>query len=128
MAKRPSASRRVEPAEAAESVPSRVQEMLAMFQQVGPPPSPLADKITSEHITAMLDLEQQRLGHVRSDRTEERKSGTTRVIVACTFVLILIGLLTVTGNSELLKDVLIGLVGLVAGAFGGYGYGRSQAT
>ena len=40
--------------------------------------------------------------------------------MACVFVLLLVALLTYSGNSALTEKALLGLTSLIAGAFGGY--------
>jgi Na+/proline symporter len=88
--------------------------------------SPLQDKVTGEHITEMLAIDREQLGRVERDRSDQRKHQTRLAVIACAFVLLLVGLLTYTGNSALTENVLSGLVGLAAGAFGGYGFGRAS--
>lgn len=111
-----------------ESGPPRrlMREMLAMVGQWGPAPHPLAEKISPEHITTMLDIDRER---VISQRDGDRHARTTHAFMFggfCLFVLALVALLLWAGNDDLTEKILIGLVSAVASGFGGYGLGRSQ--
>ncbi len=48
------------------------------------------------------------------------------IIFVLVFVLLLTWIALAYGKSEIVIPVLTGIVGLVGGAIGGYGYGRSQ--
>lgn len=106
--------------------PRQVREMMAMMASFGPAPNPLAEKITVEHISQMLDLEALKLDHSRTDKSEERSAEFKVATLGSIFVLVLVGLLVFSGNAPLVQNVLSGLIGLVGGALGGYGVGRSR--
>lgn len=106
--------------------PRRLREMLAMVGQWGPAPHPLADKISGEHITTMLDIDRER---VVNQRDNDRHARITHAVMFggfCGFVLLLVALLLWAGNDDLTEKILIGLVTAVASGFGGYGIGRSR--
>ena len=99
-----------------------------MLQQFGPAPPPLADKITPEHVSKILELEGQRLADARSDRTEERRATLHLAIAASIFVLVLVGMLIFSGNEALTERLVLSLASLVAGAIGGYGYALQKGS
>jgi hypothetical protein len=107
--------------------PRRVmREMLAMFGQVGPPPNPLAEKITADHITTMLSIDLERVKGQREDDREHRRGVLFLCCAFLVFVLVTLGMLLWAGNDDLTEKVLIGLVTAVASGLGGYGLGKAQ--
>jgi multisubunit Na+/H+ antiporter MnhG subunit len=83
----------------------------------------LTEKITPEHIDKMLDIQSRQVDHDRSDRTEARTHRVTLVVIGCLFALVLVGLLIYSDNDAIVEKVIIALISLVAGGFGGYGIG-----
>jgi hypothetical protein len=107
--------------------PSRgIQEIFAAAMQFGPPRHPLQEKITEAHVTEILSIQREGMKHAQTNKEGERKHQTTLCVIACGFVLLLVGLLVFTGNAALTEKVVIGLVSFAGGAFGGYGVGRRQ--
>jgi hypothetical protein len=106
--------------------PREMREFLAMFQTFGPRPNPLANKITASHIDKLLDLELRKEDNDNTQDTEDRRARIHLTYIACVFVLALVGLLMWAGQQALIQNVLIALISLVAGAFGGYGYRASK--
>jgi hypothetical protein len=105
---------------------SRMQEIFASAMQFGPARHPLQDKITEGHITEILSINREGMQSFAKDREGERKHHTTLCLIACGFVLILVALFIFSGNAALTEKILISLVSLAAGAFGGYGYGSRK--
>lgn len=111
----------------AEQPPREVREFLAMaMQSYGPRPNPLASKITADHIDKVLDIELRKLEHDNTQGTEARRGRIHLAYVACVFVLSLVALLAWAGQQALIQNVIVALIGVVAGAFGGYGYRASK--
>ena len=107
--------------------PHSVQEIFAAFGQIGGSSrSRFLEKVTGEHITEMLSIQRESLKTDQADRGEGRKHQRSILITVSLFVLILVGMLIFSGNSQLTERVLIALTSLIAGAVGGYGLGRSR--
>ena len=115
-----------QPQEDTRSPMARMQEMFAGTMQFGPPRHPLQEKITPEHITEILSIQREGMQRSQVDRDGQRKHHTTLCLIACGFVLALVGLLVFSGNAQMTEKILIGAFGVVAGAFGGYGYGTRK--
>lgn len=107
-------------------VPERAREMLAMFGQFGPAPWPLEEKLTSEHISKMLEIDRDRVGNERAAERGGRYFHAGMFVILCAFILSLVHMLLAAGNDQLTEKILIGLVTLVAGVAGGYGVGKSR--
>lgn len=108
--------------------PHSVQEIFAAFGQFGGSSrSRLLEKVTGEHITEMLSIQRESLKHDREDQTEDRKHSRVILFTVALFVLILVGMLLYSGNPQLTERVLTALISLIAGAVGGYGYGKSRS-
>lgn len=101
--------------------PSQMMRQFTAMMGQFPSPMPLADKITSEHIDKMLDIQSRQVDHVRTDRTEDRANRLWLLIIICAFTLVLVGLLIWSGNDTIVEKVLIALIALVSGGLGGYG-------
>ena len=86
------------------------------------------DKVTPEHLTAMIDIERGRDVPVSDNRKDDRKFHLLLAGMACVFVLALVSLLLFRGTPALTEAVLLSLVGVAVGAFGGYGFGKSKRT
>ena len=112
------------------SEPDRVSEILALFGQFGfgPAPSPLGEKLTSEHISTLLDIDRQRIGFERASEKEHRWLHLAVLVLFCGFVLLLVAILLSSGNDQLTEKVLLGIISLVAGAAGGYGLARGPGS
>ena len=97
-----------------------------MFSEFRPVRSPLADKLTPEHISKMLEINRDRVGNERAAEREDRYFRAVMFVVLCAFILSLVHMLLAAGNDQLTEKILIGLVTLVAGVAGGYGIGKSR--
>ena len=121
-------TRRVTPPEILESLPPEQQEQVAQFigshtsMTVGPAVNPIAEKVTAQHITDVIGLSGRRLDREFEDRKHSRM---VFVLFAAFAVAILVGFsifLAVQGMTDLLQEVIKGLV-IFGGGFGaGYGF------
>lgn len=86
--------------------------------------SSISKKITGEHISSYLlaSNENMKLGY--KERRENKIFTFLLVLIALVFFVVLIILLK--DNPSLLEKIVYAVVGLVAGAFGGYGFGRHK--
>lgn len=106
--------------------PPAISEMFAAMAQMGPPPNPLQEKITAEHISEMLAADRDQIRNVREDRKDARQSHFRLAVLACVFVLALVVALAFLQQGALIPSVLTSLIAVVAGAFGGYGVAKGS--
>ena len=101
-----------------------VERSFSMMGQFSPE-SALSKKVTAEHITSFLDVSKENMQKEYQERRE------TKVFILLILLLALgaffVAVVLLKDNPELLVNVLSAVGGLVAGAFGGYGYGKSKA-
>lgn len=114
-------------AEVLKNVPEEDREdVIRSFEMIGSysPESTLLKKITSEHITTYLKSseENMRLGYT------ERKSHRTFVffLVAVALAVFTVWIFLLKDNPNLLSNLITCVVSLLAGAFGGYGFGKQK--
>ncbi len=87
----------------------------------------VAKAIKPEHVAQALsnnDKAHERLGEDHKDR---RKQGTIRLAVGTLGTVVLVGMFLFTQNASVLADSIDAIIGAVAGALGGYGFGKRNA-
>lgn len=82
--------------------------------------NPIADKITSEHITQLISKSDDQDKRDRSERKEERNYNLILIIIALVFIGFLIVFLQ--SNEDLLIKIVIGIISFL----GGFGFGQSR--
>lgn len=103
-----------------------VRKMIAMSLRMGAATSPQVEimkKVTAEHITQMLSSREAESQRHYAEKREKKRFYLAWLVIVCIFVLAIIGLLR--DHPETLEKVLYAAGGLIAGAVGGYGYGKS---
>lgn len=111
-----------------EEVQKTVRKRIMSFQMSGMMPGPemhIAQKITEEHITQFLEASREESRNEYTDRKNKRVFQLLSFILVVAFVIVIIVLLK--NKPEILEKVLYAGGGIVAGAFGGYGYGKSKS-
>ena len=99
---------------------------MGMFAQFGPQSSPLADKITPEHIEGVIQTQKLSIEKGFEDNELTRRHMRFGLVAILIFILAMVGVLLGTGNQALVEPVLVALV-LVGGAgAGGWGIAKSQ--
>lgn len=100
--------------------------LIQSFGMVGhmSPESAIMKKITSDHITKYLDASGENMKLGFKDRTQNRIYTSFLIIISLIFFVVLIYALK--DNPSLLQNIIYSVVGLVAGAFGGYGYSQHK--
>ena len=85
--------------------------------------------LNAEHIASIIDQKSQELGNEDrqserdyGDRKETRRLSFALAIIALVAVVAIVVFLVIYGEGGLLGYILSGIGGLLAGAFGGYGY------
>ena len=112
------------PEEIPQEVRHVMRQSLTMMGMTGPAESSVAKKITEEHITKMLALEEKGM------ETQYKENNSNRVFIIVIAVL-LIGLVVTIlvlfrDKPDMVEKILYAVGGLVAGFGGGYGYGKSK--
>lgn len=82
--------------------------------------NPIADKITSEHITQIISRSDDQDKRDRSERKGERNYNLILIILGLVFVGFLIVFLQ--SNEDLLIKIVIGIISFI----GGFGFGKSR--
>ena len=86
-------------------------------------------RLNEDHVSALIELQARE--QENADRQSERRSGERKearrltfalVIAAILAVIAIIAFLVIYDEGGLLGYILSGIGGLIAGAFGGYGY------
>lgn len=112
-----------------EGLPSQEKKLVSheMIRMMGvmKQENPILKKITSEHIDKFLDGSKLELQEAYKEKHERKVFIFCSLIVALIFIFALTWLLK--DSEELLEKILYALGGLVAGAFGGYGYGKKSS-
>lgn len=84
----------------------------------------IAKKITENHISSFLDGTREQMQNDYKERHEKKIFTLVLVFFALCFFITVIILLK--DKPDILEKVIYSVSGLVAGAFGGYGFGRHQ--
>lgn len=82
--------------------------------------NPIADKITSDHITQLISKSDEQDIRDRTERKGERNYNLILIIIALLFVGFLI--IFLQSNEDLLIKIVIGIISFV----GGFGFGQSR--
>ncbi len=114
------------PSEILEAIPEedrgRVSSIIkqTMFSGVMRRSSPIADKITTEHITQLISKSDEQDLRDRKERKEERNYNLFLILISLIFIGFLIVYLKY--NEDLLIKIVIGIISFI----GGFGFGQSR--
>ncbi len=86
--------------------------------------SAIAKKINEEHIASYLEGSREQMRNSFKEHRENKIFAVILVTVALVFFTIMIVLLK--DNTDVLEKIIYSVAGLIAGAFGGYGFGRHK--
>ncbi len=111
------------PKEQREAVESLIFQSVQMQAMVSPE-SAMLKKIDGEHITKFLDASEKNMELSYKDRNNTRKA--ILIVVIASFVLVSFLVFMLKSNPETLEKVLFTIGGVIAGAFGGYGFGKHK--
>lgn len=84
----------------------------------------IAKKINAEHISNYLDGAKAQMHNEYKERHENKIYTTILVFFALIFFIVVIVLLK--DDKDILEKIIYSITALVAGAFGGYGFGRHK--
>lgn len=81
----------------------------------------VSKKVTSEHISTMLDTEQQAMKHTFEDRKQSRIFNGFVILAACAVLIALVILLR--DNPAVMEKIITAVVSALLGGGAGYGLG-----
>ena len=117
--------------QALESVPPQERKviermMVSSFQMRGlsSPETAVMKKITEEHITKYLEGAEIEMKNSYTEKFHKKVFTFLTIVVAMIFFVIIILLLE--DKPEIMEKIIYTLGGVIAGAFGGYGFGKKQ--
>ncbi len=90
------------------------------------PETEVMKKLTSAHITSFLAASKEEMEKSYQDRNRQRIFSVIMVGLAMLFVIILVLLLK--DHPDVMEKVIYASGGLVAGAIGGYGFGKNKSS
>lgn len=115
-----------------ESLPTDAKKLVKVVQEVGlmgvghiSQENEIAKKINAEHITNYLDGAKEQMQNAYKERHEKKIYTVILVVLALIFFVTVIVLLQ--DKPEILEKVIYSVAALVAGAFGGYGFGKQSS-
>lgn len=94
------------------------------MRRVMSPETEVMRKVTSEHISKFLDSQDTAMNK-QFQEVKESKIYTFGIFLF-TLIFIVILIILLKDNPEVMEKVLFTLGGLVTGAIGGYGYGKTK--
>jgi hypothetical protein len=107
---------------------AKVVEMMMMSssqQMMTNGQSDISDKITEEHITKYLDGAEKNMTLGFKEETNKKWYNLAMVLLAIIILIFLVIFLKDT--PDLLDKLITGIFSLIAGAIGGYGYGKNKS-
>lgn len=117
--------------DAMEDMPPEIRKHMEKFMissvQMGiaRPESTVSQKITEEHITKFLEGSQENMENSYKEKHENKIFMAFILFMVFAFIIVIIFLLK-DNNPDVMEKIIYTLAGLVAGVFGGYGYGKTK--
>lgn len=106
-----------------------IRKMIGMSMQMGRVISPemeIMKKMTPEHVTEFLETQKQAM---QNEFKESKDTKIFLVVVLILFLAFIIALVVLLKDKpDILEKVLYTLGGLIAGIFGGYGFGKTRGN
>lgn len=88
------------------------------------PETTVMNKITSEHITNFLAASQEEMKYSFEEKKHRKLFTFATVVISMVFIIMIIILLRDT--PDIMEKIIYAAGGVVAGAFGGYGFGKNK--
>lgn len=103
------------------------KRMVSMFQMGGSfsPESAISKKITEEHITQYLDGAREDMRNSYSEKKQGKIFLFLSLLLSMVFFIAVIVILK--DQPDIMEKIIYTLGGLIAGAFGGYGFGKKKS-
>lgn len=89
------------------------------------PESAIMKKVSEEHITEYLKGAREEMQNTFAEKRQNKIFVFVTLLASLVFFCIIILLLK--DNPEVMEKIIYALIGLVAGAFGGYGVGKNKS-
>ena len=112
------------PVDKRETIEKTLVTQFAMITSRSSPEFEISRKITSDHITKLLDTQSKSMEYTYKD--EQHKRWFYVALIALVSAVVVVLVLILKDKPDVLEKVLIGLGGVIAGAAGGYGLKASQ--
>lgn len=102
------------------------QMMVSAVQMgsIGNPSSVISKKLTEEHISEYLAGSREEMQKSYQEKRDRKIFSFLIALLGVAFILVLIVLLK--DKPEILEKIVYTVGGIIAGAFGGYGYGKTR--
>ena len=119
--------------EVLDSVPELDQAAVQFFLLMQGQSKSLVDRMNPEHVTQALENEKQaELHQFQIAELEHRDNNNNRLFLLA-LVLVVTGIIVTIlvlfrSNPEMVEKILVAVGGLIAGAIGGYGFGKSKRS
>jgi len=97
---------------------------LLSIQSSRSPESEVAKKITSDHITKLLDNQSKSMDYTHQDEVQRKIYSFGVIVVAVVLIIVLVVLLK--DNPDLLEKIISHLITLIGGALAGYGIAKTK--
>lgn len=104
-----------------------VKRMIGLSMQMGRTISPemeLMKKMTPQHVTEFLEAQKEEMQNQFKEKRETKIFLVVILLIVVAFIIILISMLK--DKPDIMEKVLYASGGLIAGALGGYGFGKSK--
>jgi len=93
----------------------------------------LEDRMNAEHVTQKLEIDRQTEDHRFQKAKLEHNKNIIDRLFSFLAVLVVAGLIATIlvlfrDNPEMVEKILVAVGGLIAGAIGGYGFGKSKRS
>jgi len=116
------------PSEVLEHLPPEQRQQLitaiTTMLSVGPMPNPIAAKMTSTHISKVLDLQEQEMSYTFKDKRDSRLQSTIVFLAVLVLGVMVILVLALNGHDSTLKELIPIGAGLAGGFGSGFAVGR----
>lgn len=112
------------PQEHRKTVEKMIFSQSVQMRGVISPETAVMNKITSEHITDFLAASQEEMKYSYEEKRHKKLFAFATVVISMVFIVMVIILLRDT--PDIMEKVIYAVGGVVAGAFGGYGFGKNK--
>lgn len=113
------------PEEHRKKIERTIIESSVMMRGMVHPENAIMNKISEEHITEYLAGARKEMENSFAEKKQNKVFIFLTLLITLVFFCIIILLLR--DDSEVMEKIIYALIGLAAGAFGGYGVGKNRA-
>lgn len=98
--------------------------LVLCVSSIANPETAVMNKITEEHISQFLTGSREEMQYSYKEKSQKKIFTLLALVLVMAFCVIIICLLK--DSPDIMEKVLYTVGGVVAGAFGGYGYGKNR--